>query len=315
VLALRQQVKVLERQIKRARWQPDDRLILSVLRERLPRTAWASLLVQPETVLGWHRELVRRRWAAYLGRPRVGRPPLAEECRELIQRMARENPSWGYFRIRGELLKLGCTVSATAIRSVLRRSGIPPADRRSGADLEAIPGRSRPDPGGGRLLHVDTVFRKRLYVLFFIHLASRRILWAASTREPDASWVTQQARNLFWELAEEETGVTIMIHDRDRKFARGLDAVCEAEGARVLLTPLLAPRANAHAERWVGSARRECLDWMLIVGNKHLEAVLREYVEHYNTARPHQSRGLEPPAGAKLPGAGVGWSAGSDSEA
>jgi hypothetical protein len=113
--------------------------------------------------------------------------------------------------------------------------------------------------------------------------------------------VTQQARNLFWELAEEETGVTIMIHDRDRKFARGLDAVCEAEGARVFLTPLLAPRANAHAERWVGSARRECLDWMLIVGNKHLEAVLREYVEHYNTARPHQSRGLEPPAGAKLP--------------
>jgi hypothetical protein len=131
VLALRQQVRVLERQIKRARWQAGDRLILSALRERLPRTAWAGLLVEPETVLGWHRELVRRRWAAYRGRPRVGRPPLRDECRELIQRMAKENRGWGYFRIRGELLKLGCKVSATAIRSVLRRSGIPPAGHRS----------------------------------------------------------------------------------------------------------------------------------------------------------------------------------------
>jgi hypothetical protein len=93
VLALRQQVKVLERQIKRARWQAEDRLILSVLRERLPRTAWTSLLVQPETVPGWHRGLVRRRWAAYRGRSRVGRPPLGEECRQLIQRLARENPA------------------------------------------------------------------------------------------------------------------------------------------------------------------------------------------------------------------------------
>jgi hypothetical protein len=127
VLALRQQVRVLERQIKRARWQAEDRLILSLLRERLPRAAWASLLVEPETVLGWHRELVRRRWAAFRGRPRVGRPPLAEECRELIQRLARENPSWGYFRIRGDLLKLGYTVSATASD---RCSGGPASRRR-----------------------------------------------------------------------------------------------------------------------------------------------------------------------------------------
>jgi hypothetical protein len=112
--------------------------------------------------------------------------------------------------------------------------------------------------------------------------------------------VTQQARNLVWELAEEELAVTIMIHDRDRN-ARGLDAVCQAAGARVVLTSLLAPRANAHAERSMGSARRECLDRMLIVGHKHLEAELGEYVEHYNTERPHQSRALEPPAGGKLP--------------
>jgi putative transposase len=131
VLALRRQVQVLERQIKRVRWEPGDRMILAALRERLPRSAWAALLVQPETVLGWHRELVRRRWAAYRGRPRTGRPPLAEAVRELIIRMARENPRWGYFRIRGELLKLDHTVSATTVRSVLRRSHVPPAGRRS----------------------------------------------------------------------------------------------------------------------------------------------------------------------------------------
>ena len=129
VLALRQQVRVLERQVKRVRWQPSDRLILSVVWERLPRSAWAGLLVQPERVLGWHRKLVRRRWAAYRGRRRVGQPPLAEECRQLIRQMAEENPTRGNFPIRGELMKLGYTGSATAIRSVLRRASLPPAGR------------------------------------------------------------------------------------------------------------------------------------------------------------------------------------------
>jgi len=304
VLALRQQVKVLERQIKRARWQPRDRLVLSALRERLPRSAWSVLLVQPETVLGWHRELVRRRWAAYRGRPRVGRPPLGEECRELIQRMAKENPNWGYFRIRGELLKLGYTVSATAIRSLLRRSGIPPAARRSSLTWKRFLAAHAKTLVAADFFTVDTVLLKRLHVLFFIHLASRKILWTACTSEPNAGWVTQQARNLFWELAEAGEGVTILIHDRDRKFARSLDAVFEAAGARVVVTPLLAPRANAHAERWVGSARRECLDWMLIVGQRHLRAVLVEYVAHYNEERPHQSCGLQPPEGRKPVGRG-----------
>ena len=131
MLVLRQQVKVPERQVKRVRWQPRERLLLALLRERLPRSASASLLIQPEIVLGSHRELVRRRWAAYCGRPRAGRRPLVKQCRELIQRTARENPSWDYLRIHGELLKLGQTVSATAIRSVLRRSQIPRARKRS----------------------------------------------------------------------------------------------------------------------------------------------------------------------------------------
>ena len=131
VLALRRQVQVLERQVKRVRWSAGDRMVLAALREKLPSSAWAGLLVRPETVLGWHRALVRRQWAAYRGRPRRGRPPLSDECREVIIRMARENPRWGFFRIRGELLKLGQTVAATTIRSVLLGAGIPPAGRRS----------------------------------------------------------------------------------------------------------------------------------------------------------------------------------------
>jgi transposase len=298
VLALRQQVRVLERQVKRVRWQPSDRLILSVLRERLPRSAWAGLLVRPETVLGWHRKLVRRRWAAYLGRRRVGRPPLAEECRQLIRQMAEENPTWGYFRIRGELMKLGYTVSATAIRSVLRRAGLPPAGRRAGLTWKQFLAAHANTLVAADFFAVDTVFLKRLHVLFFIHVGSRRIVWAACTGEPNGEWVTQQARNL-WQLAEEATEVRLMLHDRDRKFSRGFDTLWEAEGARVMLTPLMAPKANAYAERWVGSARRECLDWMLIVGQRHLSRVVGEYVTHYNTERPHRSRGLMPLSGAE----------------
>ena len=296
VLALRRQVQVLERQIKRVRWEPGDRLILAALRERLPRSAWAGLLVRPETVLGWHRELVRRRWAAYTRRPQIGRPPLGEEVRELIVQMARENPRWGYFRIRGELMKCGYTVSAMAIRSVLRRSHVPPAGRRSQLTWRQFLAAHASTIVATDFFTVDTVFFKRLYVLFFVHVATRRVLAAASTSEPNSAWVTQQARNLSWKLAEEGISARILIHDRDRKFAKSFDGVFAAEGARVILTPVQAPRANAHAERWVGSARRECLDWMLILSQQHLESVLSEYCAHYNGERPHRSCGLRPPA-------------------
>jgi transposase InsO family protein len=144
---------------------------------------------------------------------------------------------------------------------------------------------------------VDTVFLKRRYVLIFVHLSTRRVLAAACTSEPNADWVVQQARNLAWQLDEEEIELSIVLHDRDRKFAASFDHVFESEGARVVLTPLMAPRANAHAERWIGSCRRECLDWMLIASEGHLRRVLRQYVEHYNDERPHRSCDLRTPSG------------------
>jgi hypothetical protein len=296
VLVLRRQVQVLERQIKRVRWAPADRMVLAALRVRLPRSAWAALLVQPETVLGWHRDLVRKRWAAYRDRPSRGRPPLSEECRELVIRMARENSGWGYFRIRGELLKLGYTVSATTIRSILRRAHIPPAGRRSELTWRQFLAAHAETLVATDFFSVDTVFFKRLYVLTFVHLGTRRVLSAACTSEPNAAWVTQQARNLSWQLAEEGINLSLLIHDHDRNFPGSFDSIIRSDGARVVLNPLMAPRANAHAERWIGSCRRECLDRMLIVSEAHLRRVLREYLLHYNDERPHRSRDLRPPS-------------------
>jgi len=296
VLALRRQVQVLERQIKRLRWTPGDRMLMAALHDHLPQSAWAGLLVRPETVLGWHRTLVRRKWAAYLRRPKRGRPRISTECRHLIVRMAKENPSWGYFRIKGELLKLGHTVAATTIRFVLLRAGVSPSPHRAGMSWKRFLATHAQTLVVADFLSVDTVFFKRLYVLIYMHLASRRVLLAACTANPNEAWMTQQARNLAWTLDEEGIEVTALIHDRDKKFASSADNVLRSAGTRVIVTPLMAPRANAHVERWIGSCRRECLDWMLVVNQRHLEAILREYCMHYNQERPHRSRELRPPA-------------------
>ena len=286
VLVLRRQVQVLERQIKRVQWTPGDRMLLAALRDRLPQSAWAALLVQPETVLGWHRALVRRKWAAYLRRPRRGRPRISTECRQLIVRMAKENPGWGYFRIKGELRKLGHTVAATTIRSVLVQAGIPPSGRRAKLSWKQFLAAQAQTLVVADFLSVDTVFFKRLYVLIYMHLATRRVLLAACTANPNEAWMAQQARNLAWTLEEEGINPKAVIHDRDKKFSARADSVFRSAGARVILTPLMAPRANAHVERWIGSCRRECLDRMLVVNQRHLEAIVREYCMHYNQERP-----------------------------
>jgi putative transposase len=200
VLVLRRQVQVLERQVKRVRWKPGDRMLLAALRNRLPQWAWAGLLVRPQTVLGWHRALVRRKWAAYRSRPRRGRPPISGECRRLVLRVAKENTSWGYPRIRGELLKLGHTVAATTIRSVLMAAGIPPSPRRAGLSWRQFLAAHAQTLVAADFFSVDTIFFKRLYVLAYMHLATKRILLAACTSYPNQAWVSQQARNLLWTL-------------------------------------------------------------------------------------------------------------------
>jgi putative transposase len=256
-------------------------------------------LVRPETLLRWHRRLVANHWTYPHRRP--GRPPVDRSVRELILRLARENSSWGYLRIVGELRKLGIEVSATLVRNVLRAAGIPPAPKRGLLDWRSFLRQHAATTLACDFLSVDTVLLRRLYVLVFICIGTRRIQYVACTSNPDAAWMLQQARNLLIDLDDRGERPRFLIHDRDAKFSRAFDAVFQGERISVIRTPLQAPNANAHIERWVGSARRECLDRLLIFSRRQLEHVLRVYVRHYNEQRPHRALDLQAPDPGKIP--------------
>jgi transposase InsO family protein len=295
LLLLRHQLRVVRRQVKRLRLNTADRTIMAALSQRVSRAALVDMLAQPETVLGWHRELVRRRWAAFGRRRGPGRPGLDAEIQKLILQMAKDNPRWGCVRVRGELLKLGHLVSATAIRKLLRRNRIGPAPLRSRLTWKAFLRAQASAIVLTDFLSVDTVFLKRLYVLLYMELATRRVIWFAVTDRPDAAWVTQQARNVSWELKQLGVNARFLIHDYDDKYGGGSDGVFESDGMAVIRTPIAAPKANSHMERQIGSTRRECLDWLLILNRRHLERVLTQWLEHYNQARPHRGLDLRTP--------------------
>src|SRR6266849_9494567 len=295
LLLLRHQLRVVRRQVKRPQLNAADRTIMAALSERVNRSALVGMLVQPETVLGWHRELVKRRWAAFGRRRGPGRPGLDPELQKLILQMAKDNPSWGCVRVRGELLKLGHRVSATAIHRLNRRTRIGPAPWRSRYTWKAFLRAQASAIVLTDFLSVDTVLLKRLYVLLYMELATRRVIWFAVTDRPDAAWVTQQARNVRWELNQLGATARFVIHDHDDKYGGGSDLVFEGDGMAVIRTPIAAPRANSHIERQIGSTRRECLDWLLIINRRHLERVLTDWPEHYNKARPHRGLDLRTP--------------------
>jgi putative transposase len=293
ILVLRHQLTVLRRQIQRPKLQPADRALLAAVSRVLPRPRWACFFVQPETLLRWHRRLVPGAWT-YPPRG-LGRPPLDQEVQQLIVRLAKENPRWGYQRIKGELQRLGVRVSATAIRTTLRRHGLDPAPRRMATTWQTLLRQQAAGIVACDFFTVDTVWLRRLYVLFFIELDTRRVHLGGVTANPGGGWVAQQARNLLLALGEQGRRVRFLLHDRDAKFSRSFDDVFHSEGGKVLFTPVRAPMANAYAERWVRTVRAECLDWLLIVGRGHLEQVLRVYIQHYNRHRPHRALLLQPP--------------------
>jgi putative transposase len=301
ILVLRHELAVLRRQHPRPRLQPTDRALLAALSRLLPRARWPVFLVRPETLLRWHRRMVRRRWT--YPTTRKGRPPISEEVQQLVVRLARENPRWGYQRIHGELLRLGVGASASSIRRVMRAHGLDPAPRRTSTTWRSFLRRQAAGILACDFFTVDTVFLRRVYVLFYIELGSRRVHLAGVTDHPTGLWVAQQARNLLASLGDQAAAWKFLIRDRDSKFTNVFDDVWRSTGAEVICTPVGAPNANAYAERWVGTVRRECLDQLLIVSRQQLVSVLRRYVEHYNQRRPHRSLAYATPAPSKRAGA------------
>jgi putative transposase len=247
----------------------------------------------PETLLAWHRRLVAQHWTYPGRRPR--RPLVSREVRELVLRLARENPRWGYQRIAGELVGLGVHFSTTTVRRILAAAGLGPAGARHGPSWRQFIRSQAPSMIACDFFTVDTISLRRIYVLFFIELSTRRVHLAGVTESPDGAWTAQQARNLVFSLPVRDRPLEFLVRDNDGKFTCAFDTVFNAEGIRVIRTPVRAPKANSVAERFVGTVRRECLDWLLIVNRRHLQRVLAEFVGHYNGHCPHRAIGLVPP--------------------
>jgi putative transposase len=301
---LRQQLIVLERQVKRPTLTWRDRALFVLLASKLRMWKEALVIVQPDTLLRWHRELFRRLWRRK-SKPQQkrGRPPLTDEVVALIKRIAKENLSWGAERIRGELLKLGLGVSKSTIQKYMRdvRESLLPKQnwltflRNHASQIWAC----------DFLQTYDVLFRT-VFVFVIVELGSRRVVHFGVARNPTDRWVAQQLR----EATPYGEGPRCLIRDNDDKYGASFGRVAVGTGIEVLKTPYRAPKANAICERFLGSLRRECLDHFLILGEWHLYRLVKEYKEYFNHARPHQ--GIEqripcrperlgtPPANGKL---------------
>jgi putative transposase len=298
ILLLRHQLAVLRRQSGRPQLTWADRIVMSALAQRLPPARRVGLLVTPGTILRWHRRLVARRWTT-TGRRRPGRPSIPAGLRALVKRLAVENPSWGYRRIHGELAGLGYRVGASTVWSILQDDGLDPAPRRAGPTWRQFLQAQADGIVACDLFHLETITLRRLYVFFTVEHATRRIRILGVTAYPTGAWLVQQARNLLMDL-DDAVGkgrgrVRFLIRDRDARFTTAFDAVFTGDSADVIKIPVRAPRANAIAERFVGSIRRELLDQILIINAAHARRVLSQYEQHFNTHRPHRALGQAAP--------------------
>jgi transposase len=292
ILILRRQLAVLQRrQPRRPHLTWADRVLLAALLSVIPKAGRQGLrlLVTPDTILRWHRDSVRRRWAARSKRGRTGRPATRRRVKALVLRLARENPGWRYRRIHGELPGLGVNLAASTVWEILKANGISPAPRLTGpawsqflrSQAEAILACDLFSAGlpGGTQAHVLTV----------IEHATRRIRIPGVTLHPTGEWTTQQARNLIMDLGGQAGRVKFMIRDRGSNFTAAFDAVLADAGIRTVLCNVRTPRMNAIAERWIGGCRRELLDRALAWNQAHLRQILRQYETHHNQHRPHRS--------------------------
>jgi putative transposase len=291
ILALRHQLLVLQRQVGKPAFTDTDRVVLAGLLHRLPRRRLYQLLllVRPDTILRWHRDLIKRRHAETCTPKRRGRPPTVRSIRALVLGLARENSSWGYRRIHGELATLGIKVAASTVWEILREHGVAPAPQRQNTSWAEFL-RSQADA----LLACDffecrTLAGARLYVFAVIEHATRRIRILGTTAHPTAAWVVQLGRNLVMDLEEVDSRARFLIRDRDARFTQAFDVVLADAGLQVVKSGVRIPRMNSIMERWIQTCRRELLDRTLIWDQRHLLHALREFESFYNAHRPHRA--------------------------
>jgi putative transposase len=309
ILILRHQLAVALREQPRAhaRLTWPDRAWLALLAGTLPagRLAGLRLIVSPSSILGWHRDILRRRWARRSRCGRTGRPRTRHSVRSLALRLARENESWGYRRVHGELAALGVTVAPSTVWQILKDAGIDPAPRWDGPGWAEFP------PSQARAIlaldffTADLLTGTKVYVLAIIEHGSRRVRVLGAAEHPVQSWVVQQARNLLIDL---DAGIRarFVLHDRDTSFSAASGVVFQSAGIRVIHSAVKAPRMNSIMQRRIGSCRRELLDRILIWNQRHLMIVLREYEDFYNTHRPHRALNQAAPS-APCPTALLIW--------
>jgi len=288
ILLLRQQLLIMQRKmVRKPAYGRLEKLalLLAALRLSKRRLASALLIVQPDTLLRWHRELVRRHWT-FRQKRRPGRPPLTEKIQDLVVRLALENPHWGCRRIQGEMLKLGLEVGRSTIVRLLRRHALrPPPDNMRSLTWSQFLGRYKDFIWTTDFFTVTTARLRTFYVLFFMELRRRRLMLVNVTEHPHAEWAVQQLRNL---TVQHDLLPGFILHDRDGKFSEEFDAFAEASATQIIKLPPRSPNLNAYAERWVRSVREECLDQIIILSERHLRYVLKEYVEYFMKRRPHQ---------------------------
>ena len=292
ILILRHQLAVLQRrQPRRPKLNWADRGLLAALLSVIPkaRRQGLRLLVTPDTILRWHRDIVRRRQAARSMPGKAGRPAGRRNIRALVLRLARENPEWGYRRIHGELAGLGVKVAASTVWEILKNAGIDPAPRRTGPTWSQFLRSQAEAILACDFFTVDLLDGTQAYVLAVIEQATRRIRILGVTLQPSVEWTAQQARNLIMDLGEQAHQVKFMIRDRGSNFTSSFDAVLADAGIRTVLCNVRTPRMNAIAERWIGGCRRELLDRAPIWNQNHLRRILHQYGTHFNQHRPHRS--------------------------
>ena len=291
LLVLRQELVVLRRQVPHPKTRQEERLVLTILQRLRPARERLSNLFTPDTLRRWHRELVKAKWR--FPHRVVSRPRISLETQVLVWRMARENDSWGYKRIRGELQKIGIEISTTSIRRILTVQPRPGPHRETWRQFMRTQASSII---ACDLFTVESIRLKTLHVLFFIDLHTRRVLIGGVADGPaNLAWCTQIARNLSEAREDRSEPIRFLVHDRDKRFGATFDEIFKAEGVEIIRTPWRAPKANAYAERWIRTTRAECLDRVMVLGARHLERLLSTYVKHYNEERPHRGLGLRPP--------------------